>query len=137
VLFGEHLPLPSQFAASVATSFEQLAARHGFAADGYVHVAVVVPLQVPLQAVPSATHAARGDTGGPATGEHVPFVAGRLQASHCPEQALSQQTPSTHRPEAHCPEFAQALPSGRSVGHVMVGVPAQTPDAHVSLTVQD
>ena len=33
------------------------------------------------------------------TGEHLPFVAGRLQASQAAEQLLSQQTPSAHVPD--------------------------------------
>jgi len=137
VTFGEQLPLPSQFAALVATSFMQLAARHAAAVVGNVHVAVVEPLQLPLHAVPSPAHTARGATGWPFTGEQAPFVAGRLHASHCPAQLPSQHTPSTQRPDAHCAPAVQLLPSGRSVGQLIVGVPAQTPASHVSLTVHD
>jgi hypothetical protein len=74
------LPAPSQFAASVAVSPVQVAARQS--AFEKVHAAVAVPLHVPLQAVPSPAHAARGDTGCPFTGEQVPGFAARLHAWH-------------------------------------------------------
>jgi hypothetical protein len=39
--------------------------------------------------------------GAPVTGEQVPPSAGRLHASHCPPQAVSQHTPSTQNPVPH------------------------------------
>jgi hypothetical protein len=33
---------------------------------------------------------------------HSPLCPDSLQASHCPSQAESQQTPSTHAPLSHC-----------------------------------
>ena len=43
----------------------------------------------------------------------VPALPGRLQAWHVPPQALPQQTPSTHWPEAHSAAEAQPSPLAR------------------------
>jgi hypothetical protein len=74
--------LPSQFVASEPRSFAQLAARQSLDAGGNVHAVVSAPLQAPLQAVPSPAQVARGATGTPVAGEQVPFVGGKLHASH-------------------------------------------------------
>jgi hypothetical protein len=42
---------------------------------------------------------------------HVPRVPARLQATHAPEQAASQHTPSTQRPERHSQAAPQVAPS--------------------------
>ena len=42
------------------------------------------------------------------TGEHVPNTPTRLQAAHCPVQALLQHTPSTQKPETHWVDEVQA-----------------------------
>jgi hypothetical protein len=88
-------PPPSQFAAAVATPAEQLAERHDCVDGGNVHVARVVPSQVPAHVEPSPVQSDLPPTGAPVTGEQVPFDADRLHASHCPVHAESQQTPST------------------------------------------
>jgi hypothetical protein len=76
------LPAPSQAAASVATSFEQLALRHEVLEPAYAHVAVSVPLHAPPQADPSVAQAGRVPCGAPLTGAHVPALLPPLQASH-------------------------------------------------------
>ncbi|MEN9798180.1 MAG: hypothetical protein RL653_1876 [Pseudomonadota bacterium] len=45
--------------------------------------------------------------------EHVPSAPARLQARQVPVQAVLQQTPSTHWPEAHARDSVQATPSAR------------------------
>ena len=76
-----HAPAPSQVAAAVAVPASQDAPRHEVAAVGYVHAAVVTPLQAPPQAEPSEAHAVR-PTGAPTTGVQVPAQPAWLQASH-------------------------------------------------------
>jgi hypothetical protein len=58
-----------------------------------------LPLQLPSQAEPSPAQAARLPRGAPVTAVHVPAVTS--QASHCPAQALLQQTPSAQLPLVH------------------------------------
>ena len=41
--------------------------------------------------------------------EHLPTLPARLHASHWPVHARSQQTPSTHSPEAHSLSAEQAV----------------------------
>ncbi len=67
-------------------------------------------MQVPAQAEPSLSHAPRVPRGNPVTAEQVPTDPATLHASHCPEHPLSQQTPSTHRPETHWFTAAQRAP---------------------------
>lgn len=43
------------------------------------------------------------------TATHLPFTAS-AHASHCPEQALSQQTPSTHDKLVHSDPWTHATP---------------------------
>jgi hypothetical protein len=49
-----------------------------------------------------------------ATGVHSPVLPGRLQASHVPEHARSQQTPSTQNPPLHSEPVLHASPGKRS-----------------------
>jgi hypothetical protein len=105
-------PAPSQVAAAVTTAFEQLGARQ--AAVGYAQDARLVPSQAPPQAEPSVAQAARPPRGSPMTAVQTPLLPARLQASHCPPQALSQQTPSTQFPVAHCEAAEQAEPPASS-----------------------
>lgn len=76
---------------------------------------VVDPLHVPEQAG-SPPHSARAGCavrwGVPVTGAQVPIEPFMSQASHCPVQALSQQTPSTQLPFAHSPAVEQLWPLG-------------------------
>ena len=59
---------------------------------------------------PAAEHATRAPCGAPFTGEHVPGAVATSQASHWPEHALVQQTPSTQKPLAHVRASAHATP---------------------------
>jgi hypothetical protein len=108
VFTSGHAPLPSHEAASVATPLVQLAARQDAVEN--VQAVVTVPLHVPPQAEPSLTHAVRGATGAPVTGEHFPFVA-PLHAAHWSVQVVSQHTPSTQLPDVHSLAAPHATPS--------------------------
>lgn len=77
---------------------------------------------MPPQELSSDAQAGRLPWGAPATGVHVPTAPARLQASHCPPQAVSQQTPSTQLPLAHW-FAAEQLPPGDSCG-------TQVPELH-------
>jgi hypothetical protein len=77
-----HAPEPSQNSARVATAAVQDGARHCVLWPGTTQAVVWTPLQVPSHPVPFPTHAARGVTGLPFTGEHVPALPARLHASH-------------------------------------------------------
>src|SRR5579862_2231453 len=103
-------PAPLQLAAAVATPFVQLAARHEVDPDGYAQLDTFEPSQNPLHVEPSPAHAARGETGAPVTGEHVPTSPATLHAWHCPPHALLQQTPSTQKPDTHCFASVHAAP---------------------------
>jgi hypothetical protein len=117
-------PAPSQAAASVATPFAQLGARHSTSAPGYAQAAREAPSQAPPQADPAPAQAARAPCGAPATGAQVPTEPGASQASHCPPHAASQHTPSTQKPLWHWFAWAQLAPCA-SLG-------AQTPAAQKS-----
>jgi hypothetical protein len=85
-----------------------------------------MPSQLPAQAVPWPVHEARPPRGAPVIGEQVPLRSWRSQASQLPLHGLSQQVPSTHRPEAQSVAAMQAAPSAAS------GVPMFTSPAGVS-----
>ena len=88
-----------QNACIVATPLVQLAGVHCVLAPGRKQLVRSVPLQVPLQALPSLAHAGRLPRGAPVTAVHVPGV--RSHASHWPVQALLQHTPSAQAPLVH------------------------------------
>ena len=114
----EHPPAPSHLEALSAelSSLEQPAARHS----------TVGPLTCPAQrsgtepshwvraqmAVPAASQLGREPTGAPVTGLHVPPNPVRLQASHLPPHALSQQTPSMQLSLSHSALAVHAIPIG-------------------------
>jgi hypothetical protein len=50
---------------------------------------------------------------------HVPALPERLQASHAPEQAALQQTPSTQIPLVHSLAAPQAAPFAFFAVHVL------------------
>jgi hypothetical protein len=92
------------------------------------------PSQSPPQGEPSSTHAGRAPAGAPLVGVHVPTEPGTLHASHWPEQATSQQTPSTQYPLAHWPLAAQRAPAASVGAHTP---PAQNvPAGQSAFTVQ-
>jgi hypothetical protein len=110
VFSGAQAPEPSQFAGRIATPAAQLPVRQETVVSGYAQLFRSVPLHVPLQTVPSTTQAGRDPTGVPVTAEQMPCFPGTLQASHWPEQAVSQQTPSTQLLDLHCVAAKQASP---------------------------
>jgi hypothetical protein len=99
VVAAGQCPAPSQLAASVSVPALQLAAVH--CDVGYVHAVTSVPLHAPPQVEPVPVHAVRPPTGAPVTAVHVPRFPVTLQASHCPEQPVLQQKPSTQLPVEH------------------------------------
>jgi hypothetical protein len=121
-------PEPSQNEAAEATAFEQDAARHWLAPVGYAQAVRDDPSQEPPQADPSVAHAVRPPRGSPTTAPQTPALPATLQASHWPLQAVSQQTPSTQLPLAHCAALPQLAPAAsREV---------QTPPEHQSPPLQ-
>ena len=75
-----------------------------------------MPSHTPLveqEATPRSLQVLRGSGAPPATFKHRPGEPGRLQLRHEPLQLLSQQTPSTHWPEAHSLEAEQGCPIPR------------------------
>ena len=60
-----------------------------------------MPLQVPPHDEPSLAQAWRTPWGAPLTAVQVPSLPVTSQASHCPSQAVLQQSPSTQLPLAH------------------------------------
>jgi hypothetical protein len=121
-------PAPSHPAARVATPPAQLAARQEVVSSGYAQAVRRLPSQAPPQAEPSESHAGRPFSGAPVAGEQVPARPGRSQASHCPRQAVSQQTPSTQWPLPHWASSPHATP-GPSLG-------TQAPPEHQSAAAQ-
>ncbi len=86
-------PAPLQTDSVVIMPSLQAAAAHTVPALGKVHASVSAPSHCPWQgAVPG--QASRGATGVPVTAVQLPTVLASLHDSHCPSQALSQQTPS-------------------------------------------
>jgi hypothetical protein len=96
-------PLPSQLAAGVAVPFVQLAARHVVVAAGKAHDVRLVPSHAPPHVAPAPAQAAWpvDVRGAPLTAVQVPLVVASAQASHCPAQAVLQQTPSAQNPLRH------------------------------------
>jgi hypothetical protein len=112
-----HEPAPLQPAAAVAVPLEQEALRHDVELPGYAHAVRSEPLQLPPHADPSLAHAGRPPDGAPLTGEQVPVDPARLHASHCPEHALLQQTPSVQLPDVHWLEARHVAPFACFAAH--------------------
>ena len=88
----------------------------------------MVPSHAPPQTEPSEAQAVRALRGAPATAVQVPTLPVSAQASHCPVQPVSQQTPSTQCCDPHWFAPPQAWP-GPSSG-------MQTPAEHQLPAVQ-
>lgn len=129
--FGQ-APLPSQLAARVATAAVQAAARHDCVVPGYVQTARLAPSHVPPQGVPAPVHVGWAGRGAPITETHCPFMSGSPHASQAPSHALSQQTPSTQKPEAHSPPTEHAAPSSVLGGLPVSGWPPVSGESAVS-----
>jgi hypothetical protein len=99
---AEQVPSPSHVRAGVADPAEQPAAAHAVPRTHLLHPPA--PSQVPSRpqvAGRSWMQSSRGSS--PAgTIEHRPGVLDELQVMHARAQVLSQQTPSTQLPLAHC-----------------------------------
>jgi hypothetical protein len=129
-----HVPLPLHEAGEVYVPATQLSSRQLVSEPASpAHEVVVVPSQTAVVQTASPlplVHAARTvPWGAPAIGTHLPFPAGAApatsHASHWPLQAVSQQTPSAHEPDAHSEPSAQTVPS------FFVQVPSLPGAAHV------
>src|SRR5262245_24422419 len=81
---------------------------------GYRQAPVSMPLHVAPHVVPTPTpeQALRVPCGDPVTAEHVPTLPLASHAAHCAPQAVSQQTPSTQKPEPHSALVEHATPFG-------------------------
>jgi hypothetical protein len=64
----------------------------------------------------------------------VPTDPPRLHAWHAPSQAVSQQTPSTQKPERHCPLLPHGSPSGKS--SVQCPASQKEPGTHSASSLQ-
>lgn len=70
--------------------------------SGYAQAIADLPSQVPAQPCPSSAQALRFvPCGLPTMVVQLPAVPAASHAWHCPSHAVSQQTPSTQKPEAH------------------------------------
>jgi hypothetical protein len=106
-----HAPAPLHVLTCVSVPALQVAAPHAVVPPGNLQAVRSTPLHVCAQlADPPPVHAERPPTGAPVAGEQVPTFVARLQASHWPVHATSQQTPSTQNPEPHSLAPPQAVP---------------------------
>ena len=106
---------PLQLAATVAVPLLQEAPRH--CVVGYPQAAVLLPSQLPPQALPSLAQAVREPWGAPLTATHWPTLPATSHAWHCPLQARLQQTPSAQEPFTHWFKAPQARPSAFFATH--------------------
>ncbi len=105
---SEHAPPPLHVETLVSTELTHVGAPHAVAGVANLHAVVVTPSHAAPQLVGVAVHALRDPCGAPFAGEHVPIAPLTSQAWHCPVQPLSQQTPSTQKPEPHSVEVVHA-----------------------------
>jgi hypothetical protein len=94
-------PWPLHPAASVAVPAAHVGARQLMDPPGYAQAEVEVPSQAPRHRLPSVAQGCLPARGLPETGLQMPGWPGSAQAAHWPLQAVSQQTPSTQKPEVH------------------------------------
>ena len=106
-------PEPLQYSASVATLVAALheGLRHWVLWPGTAQAVVCTPSHAPSQPVPFPAQAGRLPIGLPMTGEQVPTLFARLQASHWPTQSSLQHTPSTQKLERHWLTDVHAAPA--------------------------
>jgi hypothetical protein len=98
------------------------AAPQLFVAGASLQALRFVPSQLPPQIAGSPAHAARLPRGTPSTATHLPAEPVSLQASHCPVHPVSQQTPSTQKPDAHSRPSVQVAPGACFVAQVLADV---------------
>jgi hypothetical protein len=104
----------------LATPFAQEEAPHGLP-SGNTQAAVFVPLHVPAQSADFVSHGECPVRGAPLTGTHLPGFAPSLQASHCPPQELSQQTPSAQNsPGLHSETVVHLPPASLSAWQALL-----------------
>ena len=91
-----------------------------------------LPLHLPVlpHTLPVVPHMFLGSSPPFGIGEQVPTLPLTTQLSQLPSQALLQQTPSTHRLEAHSPLPPHMAPFGLGESHM---VPMHTPTAQSAL----
>jgi len=76
------------------------------------------PSHVPMQDGASPVHAGRMVCGGPDTAEHKPIAPVTSHASHWPEQAALQQTPSMQKLLVHEPGDVHGWPCAFRASHM-------------------
>lgn len=99
-------------AGAVAIPAVQLAARHSVSEEVKpVHALRVAPSHVARAQISTSVlgHALREPWGSPFTATHLPTLPGTSHASHVPEQAESQHTPSMQLPESHSAALLQVV----------------------------
>lgn len=143
VALPTHLPVPSQVPAEVAVDAPAQPAPHALPLTN-AQALRVRPLQVVAAQSPGPEPALQlpwPATGLPSTGVQTPSEPPTLHASQVPPHAVLQQTPSTHRPDAHCVPAPQGWPRlsvqvpGLLPLQVPLGqeaLPQQTPSVHES-----
>jgi hypothetical protein len=124
---ARQVPAPLQSGVPDSMPFWQKLAPHAKACVGKAHADRFVPLHAPAHA-PVPTHAGRPARGAPELATHVPALPASSHASHCPEHAVSQHSPPTQKPLAHCDNRLQGVP-GASLG-------TQTPAEQYSAVAQ-
>lgn len=105
-------PAPLQRASLIAMSPVQLGSLQVVSAPGNaLHAVRSEPSHLPVQ-TPVPEHAVRVPCGAPTTAVQVPTLPPISQASHCPEHAVLQQTPSAQTPEPHSALVVHPVASG-------------------------
>ena len=112
---ARQVPVPVQKLFAVATPDSQVAGAQFVSVSGKEQSALL-PSQRPPQA-PSPVQGTWNCTGAPVTNEHVPTLPGCTQDAQLPSQAVSQQTPSTQKPELHSSLVVHLCPCGSSGTH--------------------
>jgi hypothetical protein len=113
VAAAPHAPLPSQVPALVDAPSAHFATRQ--LVSGPASATQLLP-SLPSQLVDShgcsllLVQPMRLPWGSPLTETHLPRLPATSHAWHWPSQLDSQQTPSTHAPEPHCPSLVQVVP---------------------------
>ena len=108
-----HCPVPLHTEIAPSSPFTHAPPEQIFSLPGKVQAFALEPVHVPWQ-TPKPLQDGRPPCGAPVTVVQVPRRPATSQASHCPLQARSQQTESTHWLFTHSPSREQLSPPVRS-----------------------
>jgi hypothetical protein len=110
VVGGRQDPAPLQSGGWITAWPEQAPPPQIVDEFGNVHCVALSAVHCAAQG-PTPAHEARPPCGRPdVTAVHKPGRVTMSQASHCPEHARSQHTPSTQKPVRHCAPLEQGCP---------------------------